>query len=226
MLNWHGFSLYCGAVAWITSLTTTFDALIMLQHSQKQSLLPVDPIPGGRMTRPASKVSGFTLIELLIVVVILSTLAAIVVPQFASSGESAKVAAAKSTLSGIRSAISIYNTDHGSYPLKPTSYCTGVTEGTTTAEWLLDTMRYYSNSAGKVCNIKTDGSTATIIYPYGPYLRANEFPMNPLVNNNGVQLSTGSALGLTTTDVGGAWLYQAATGEIIIRDTTDNRHKF
>lgn len=176
------------------------------------------------MTRPALKNSGFTLIELLIVVVILSTLAAIVVPQFASSSDSAKLAAAKSSLNGVRSAISVYQTEKGKYPLEAaavTSYCTGfaATKGTTDEGKLLDTLAYYSNSAGEVCDAKSD------LHPQGPYLRAREFPMNPLLNMNSVKTVTTSVLGVGATDAGttSGWLYQPNTGEFIINDTTAGR---
>ena len=59
---------------------------------------------------------GFTLVELLIVVIILAILAAIVVPQFASSTEDAKISALDSTLANIRSAIDLYYQQHGHYP--------------------------------------------------------------------------------------------------------------
>ena len=48
------------------------------------------------------KQSGFTLVELLIVAIILAILAAIVVPQFASSTDDAIDSALRSNLSGIR----------------------------------------------------------------------------------------------------------------------------
>jgi len=174
------------------------------------------------MKRPSQKNNGFTLIELLIVVVILSTLAAIVVPQFASSSDSAKLAAAKSSLSGIRSAISIYETDKGAYPLEsdPT-YCAAfsATEGGDDTGKLFDALSFYSNSSGEVCDAKSSA------HPQGPYLRANAFPTNPLSNSNTVSKVATSVLGVGADASGSAWLYQPATGEFIINDSTDDRDK-
>lgn len=172
------------------------------------------------MKRPASKTSGFTLIELLIVVVILSTLAAIVVPQFASSSDSAKEAAAKSSLSGIRSALEMYRTDKGSYPLEATATaCTGLTLTTPTTTntdvVLFELLSNYSNGEGEICNTKSAA------HPQGPYLRIREFPGNPLdANNKTIAKSTGSTLGIIadTTPTNG-WKYQPNTGEFIINIT-------
>ena len=59
---------------------------------------------------------GFTLVELLIVVIILAILAAIVVPQFASSTDDAKISSLDSTLSNMRSAVDLYRQQHTAYP--------------------------------------------------------------------------------------------------------------
>ncbi len=60
--------------------------------------------------------SAFTLVEMLLVLVILATLAAIVIPKMAGRGEQAKVTAAKQDISNIEMALDMYEADTGSYP--------------------------------------------------------------------------------------------------------------
>ncbi len=59
---------------------------------------------------------GFTLVELLIVLVILATLAAIVVPKFSGRTEQAKKTAARTQISTFETALDAYETDIGAYP--------------------------------------------------------------------------------------------------------------
>ena len=59
---------------------------------------------------------AFTLIELLLVLVILGILAAVVVPKFAHRGEEAKVAAAKTTISNVETALDAFEVDNQRYP--------------------------------------------------------------------------------------------------------------
>ncbi|MFA5646287.1 MAG: type II secretion system major pseudopilin GspG [Candidatus Ratteibacteria bacterium] len=59
---------------------------------------------------------GFTLIELLLVLVILSTLAAIVVPKFTRRTEQARITAAKSDIAGLEVALDSYEVDTGTLP--------------------------------------------------------------------------------------------------------------
>ena len=59
---------------------------------------------------------GFTLIELLLVIVIIATLAAIVVPQLAGRGEDARKSAAKAQISNFETCLDLYEADNGSYP--------------------------------------------------------------------------------------------------------------
>jgi general secretion pathway protein G len=59
---------------------------------------------------------AFTLIEMMLVVVILGILAAIVVPKFAGRTEQAKVAAAKSDISNVGTALDAFEVDNGYYP--------------------------------------------------------------------------------------------------------------
>ena len=60
--------------------------------------------------------SAFTLIELLLVLVILATLAAIVVPKFARRTEQANITSAKTQISSFETALETFEIDLGRYP--------------------------------------------------------------------------------------------------------------
>jgi general secretion pathway protein G len=66
--------------------------------------------------RRAARPAGFTLIELLLVLVILAVLAAVVVPKFTGRAEQARVAAAKTDLSALETALDTFEVDAGRYP--------------------------------------------------------------------------------------------------------------
>lgn len=59
---------------------------------------------------------GFTLVEMLLVLVILATLAAIVIPKFAGRTEQANVTAAQTQLSSFETALDSFEIDNGYYP--------------------------------------------------------------------------------------------------------------
>ena len=69
---------------------------------------------GGR--DPALRRRGFTLIELLLVMIILVVLASIAVPIYIGRAKAAKVDAAKSQISLIKSAINTFEADTGDFP--------------------------------------------------------------------------------------------------------------
>lgn len=145
---------------------------------------------------------GFTLIELLMVVIILGILAAVVIPQFSSSSDDAKVSALKSNLNSIRGALELYQVQHsGKYP-DPNNFVT--------------TLIQYTDQNGNASQTK-DGT-----YKYGPYLKQG-FPKNPfpqdetkadqvLVDKDTATIGTVTA---TTADDTPGWKYVAKTGEFI-----------
>ena len=63
------------------------------------------------------KSSGFTLIELMLVVIIIGTLVAMVMPRLAGRSEQAKVGAAQADIkANIATALKLYELDNGKYP--------------------------------------------------------------------------------------------------------------
>lgn len=168
---------------------------------------------------------GFTLVELLIVVIILAILAAIVVPQFASTTDDAKVSALDSTLSNVRAAIDLYYQQHGEYPgLKDASAnqgtaCTATAgtgtggAGATGQQAFLDQLSMFTDAEGGACS-KKEGD-----FKFGPYLKKNALPDNPVTGKNALEvIATGDlAMG------GGAklgWKYDITVGKFIANDTT------
>jgi general secretion pathway protein G len=63
-----------------------------------------------------TKTKGFTLIEVMVVVVILSILAAIVVPKIMDRPEQARITKAKSDIRALEAALNLYRLDNMVYP--------------------------------------------------------------------------------------------------------------
>jgi general secretion pathway protein G len=59
---------------------------------------------------------GFTLIELLLVLVILTALAAVVVPKFVGRGKQAQIVRAQSDIAALGVALGAFEVDNGRYP--------------------------------------------------------------------------------------------------------------
>jgi len=147
---------------------------------------------------------GFTLIELLMVVIILGILAAVVIPQFTSSADDAKISALKSNLNGIRGALELYLVQHDSrYPTDPN---------------FVYQLTQYTDPNG------VSNQTKSTVYKYGPYLKQG-IPKNPFNVNSDkadqVRIDTtiatiGTVRADTTQDgTTKGWVYVAKTGEFI-----------
>lgn len=168
---------------------------------------------------------GFTLVELLIVVIIMAILAAIVVPQFASSTDDAKISALDSNLANIRLAIDLYYQQHGEYPGDLTaagSSCSGTT-GTGTGGAgaqgviaFLDQMSMYTDKDGWACTV----SDAT--YKYGPYLKKATLPTNPITDSATLVVVASGDLAMAGDGAAGGWKYDINTGKFIANDTNND----
>jgi general secretion pathway protein G len=66
--------------------------------------------------RPGGLARAFTLIELLLVLVILATLAALVVPKFTKRSEQAKITGARTDIANIETSLDAFEIDCGRYP--------------------------------------------------------------------------------------------------------------
>jgi len=159
---------------------------------------------------------GFTLVELLIVVIILAILAAIVVPQFASSTVDAKIASLDSNLANIRSALDLYYQQHGGrYPGHYQE-----TDGTTVAGTAV--AKLAAMKAQLTLYTDLNGKTATVkdsTFKYGPYFKAVDLPNNPITETNVVAFQGTAALGMTSTAAPPAgWKYDVITGQFIADD--------
>lgn len=168
---------------------------------------------------------GFTLVELLIVAIILAILAAIVVPQFASTTTEATESALKANLAAIRSAIDLYRQQHGEYPALSASTggtCTGGAAGTGAAEnptALQDQLTRYTNASGQSCTLQLSGS-----FPFGPYLKEDVLPVNPITNDGTVVIVNTGDLAMAGDGADGGWKYDVVSGKFIANDTnTDSQ---
>lgn len=170
------------------------------------------------MTRKSLKLMqrGFTLIELLIVVIILAILSAILIPQFSTSSDDAKLAALDANLNGLRSAIELYRVQHnGDYPgaiAATGATCTVGAAGTglvNTPEAVIDQLTKYSSADGKTCS----GADPTT--PLGPYIRKG-IPVEPIKNNAAITLLTTTGAPLVTAGTAGGWAYDTKSGQIVM----------
>lgn len=165
---------------------------------------------------------GFTLVELLIVVIIIAILASILVPQFSSSTDDAKLAALDSTLANVRSAIDLYYQQHGHYPSAVATGGGTCDAGAAVAAAADDPLAFmaalsnYTNSAGQACTGTAPGSD----FKYGPYLKKSTLPDNPMTGDSTLAaIDTAQVLGMTADGVGLGWKFNNKTGQFISNDT-------
>ena len=164
-------------------------------------------------TKPTQKSLGFTLLELLIVVVILSTLAAVVVPSFSESSAGSQTGVVNQNIKIVQSAIDRFHITHGYYP-GPSNWgkgCSGFSQNLhakTQGQYLRNRLTLYTNRDGVVCDSRTDQKRN--VYPLGPYLR-HQIPLNPVNNSRSVYVyASGSTRNASAEKYG--WAYSYDTG--------------
>jgi general secretion pathway protein G len=175
------------------------------------------------MLHPATKEHGFTLVELLIVVIILAILAAIVIPQFSSSTEDAKLSSLQTTLSSMRGAVELYYQQHGQrYPgtYKETDGTTATATAGEAQTAFVAQLVQYTDANGKV------STTKDATYKYGPYLKSTTLPKNPFVavaaNATALlaDITTTSIIAASTADGTTGWKFYVKIGRFTANDNT------
>ena len=153
------------------------------------------------MKRAAKK--GFTLVEILIVVIILGIMAAIVIPQFAESSESARISSLMTDLQTIRGQLVLYKTQHlESFPGKAGGET--VTDGSTSV--FAQQTCQYSDTTGATSAVP-DGT-----HPFGPYLQ--RLPVNPFTGLNAITVIDNAATAFSAPAADAGWWFNRQTGEL------------
>jgi prepilin-type N-terminal cleavage/methylation domain-containing protein len=172
------------------------------------------------MTARIKNKQGFTLIELLIVVIILAVLAAIVVPQFTSSTDDAKVSVLKTDLAALRNAIEIYYHQHDSrYPgvVRETDGATDA-DATTCPAAFAAQLTQYTDRTGKTSGTRTGA------FQYGPYIKAQSLPANPFLDTNAdkveCDVTQDDLTAAITADGDPGWKFYTKTGRLVANDNT------
>ncbi len=79
--------------------------------------------------------SGFTLVEMLLVLVILATLAAVVIPKFAGRTQQAKITAAQTQIANLETSLDSFEIDNGFYPNSSDGLTALVTQPNNAQDW-------------------------------------------------------------------------------------------
>ena len=133
--------------------------------------------------------NGFTLIELVVVVVIIAIIAAIAIPKMSRGAAGAADSALNEDLSIFRSALELYQTEHG-----------GTYPSNTLATTFVNQMTQFTDSSGNAV------ATKDTTHIYGPYLKT--VPALPVGTNKG--LNSVTVLGPAGTGTFG-WYYDGQT---------------
>jgi general secretion pathway protein G len=150
---------------------------------------------------------GFTLVEILIVVVILSIIAAIVIPRMSNASMEARENMLRDDLRFLRSQIALYRAQH--HDRAPGAV---LGSGSPTGVTFVAQMTTYSDDSGNTSAVQTPA------YPFGPYLLA--IPRSPLNEKSDVLLSTGGTLPSVDDTTG--WIYDPTMPEIIANQSGDD----
>ena len=161
----------------------------------------------GRGSSDRERSAGVTIVELIVVVIILTLMAAIVVPQLATSTNDVKEAALDHSLGTMRDMLELYFAQHGEFPAAlPDGKSRRNKEKT-----FISQLARYTDEDGKSQDTKDAG------HPYGPYLKTPQLPVEPITGSRKLKIVGNGSLKLTAEkkDPGG-WKYDSVSGKFIV----------
>jgi general secretion pathway protein G len=163
-----------------------------------------------KMGKKARNQKGFTLVEILIVVIILAILAGVVIPQFSSSSDEAKLSVLQSDLATMRGSAELYYHQHNS--TYPGAVASGVPGSADAAAYFADQLTLYTDVDGNAAAVKT------ALIKYGPYIKKG-IPVNPFNDLNTVEVDIVVVdLTAAAADGGEGWKFYALTGQLFADD--------
>jgi len=146
------------------------------------------------------RAQGFTLVEVLIVVVILSILAAIIVPQLSSASATTRASMLADDLRVLRSQIEVFKSQHKGVP---PGYPDCDEAQAPTEDAFLEQMTMASTAGGDVANPGTEG------FDYGPYML--EMVPNPVNSKATIEIIGDGEDFPSEADDSHGFIYQPST---------------
>ncbi len=151
--------------------------------------------------------AGVTIVELIMVVIILTLLAAIVVPQLGTSTQDVKEAALDRSLGTMRDLLELYFAQHGEYPA-------ALPDGKSKAK---EKKTFISQLARFTDEDGSSQDTKDAAHSYGPYLRTPQVPIEPMTGSRKIKIvGTGSLNLKADTKSPGGWKYDTVSGKFIV----------
>ncbi|GEM_PF-1494262 len=132
--------------------------------------LTIDGKEVERMFKRNTSKSGFTLLELLIVVIIVSLLAAVALPQFTRMREKVILSEAKTGVNALAKAIMMYQTEFGKFPTSATQDRQPLAENelsilpSPSIYWRYSVEGRSAESLGNCATARTNGSSTYLGY--------------------------------------------------------------
>ncbi len=143
---------------------------------------------------------GFSLIEIILVAALLGILAAIVIPHIRDQALLAKIAAAKSDLRILRSAIELYAAQHN-------GFAPGYSNGEIVASPIFGLqMTLYTDENGNTASGRSQA------FPFGRYLK--KIPENPFNNKTSIKMLGDNKSFPESADGSFGWIYKPAAKDI------------